>query len=146
MIKVLIIDDERPIRETLEMFLREKGYEVATSEDGKEGLEAVQRVRPEIVILDIRLPGMDGLEVLRRIKEKGEETQVIMITAYHDTETTRQAMKLGAYEYIRKPLDADEFENLTIRKIPKSILSKYEWDKEDYSLKPGKLIKGNARL
>lgn len=111
MIKVLIIDDERPIRETLEMFLREKGYEVATSEDGKEGLEAVQRVRPEIVILDIRLPGMDGLEVLRRIKEKGEETQVIMITAYHDTETTRQAMKLGAYEYIRKPLDADEFEN-----------------------------------
>ena len=111
MIKILIIDDERPIRETLEMFLREKGYEVATSEDGKQGLEAVQRERPEIVILDIRLPGMDGLEVLRRIKEKGEETQVIMITAYHDKETTKQAMKLGAYEYIHKPLDADEFEN-----------------------------------
>ena len=110
MIKILIIDDERPIRETLEMFLREKGYEVVTSEDGERGLEAVHRERPEIVILDIRLPGMDGLEVLRKIKEKGEDIHVIMITAYHDAETTKQAMKLGAYEYIHKPLDADEFE------------------------------------
>ncbi len=111
MIKILIIDDEHSIRETLEMFLREKGYEVATSEDGEKGLESVQRERPDIVILDIRLPGMDGLEVLRRIKEKEEDIHVIMITAYHDIETTKQAMKLGAYEYIHKPLDADEFEN-----------------------------------
>jgi two-component system response regulator AtoC len=110
MVKILIIDDERPIRETLEMFLREKGYEVVTSEDGEGGLEAVRNERPEIVILDIRLPGMDGLEVLRRIREAGEDIHVIMITAYHDAETTKQAMKLGAYEYIHKPLDADEFE------------------------------------
>ncbi len=110
MIKILIIDDERPIRETLEMFLREKGYEVLTSEDGEGGLEALQNERPEIVILDIRLPGMDGLEVLRRIREAGEYIHVIMITAYRDAETTKQAMKLGAYEYIHKPLDADEFE------------------------------------
>lgn len=112
MIKVLVIDDERPIRETLEMFLREKGYEVVTSEDGERGLEAFQRERPEIVILDIRLPGMDGLEVLRRIKETGEGAHVIMITAYHDADITQQAMKLGAYRYIRKPLDADEFEGV----------------------------------
>ena len=110
MIKVLIIDDERPIRETLEMFLREKGYEVVTSGDGEGGLEAVRRERPEIVILDIRLPGMDGLEVLRRIKEAGEGVHVIVITAYHDAETTKQAMELGAYKYIHKPLDVDEFE------------------------------------
>jgi len=110
MVKILIIDDERAIRETLEMFLREKGYEVATSEDGEEGLTSVDRERPDIVILDIRLPGMDGLEVLRRIKERGEDIHVIMITAYPDAETARQAKKSGAYECIHKPLDADEFE------------------------------------
>lgn len=116
MIKILIIDDDHSIRETLEMFLREKGYDVATSEDGEKGLASVQRERPDIVILDIRLPGMDGLEVLRRIKEKEEGIHIIMITAYHDTETTKHAMKLGAYEYIHKPLDADEFE-IAIEKV-----------------------------
>ena len=120
MIKILIIDDERPIRETLEMFLREKGYVVSTSENGEGGLEAVQRERPDIVILDIRLPGMNGLEVLRRIKEKQEDIHVIMITAYHDMETTDQAMKLGAYEYIHKPLDVDEFE-IAIEKVVSNL-------------------------
>jgi two-component system response regulator AtoC len=108
--KILIIDDEQSIRETLEMFLHEKGYAVVTSEDGVQGLEAVQRERPDIVILDIRLPGMGGLEVLQKIKEKGEDIYVIMITAYHAMETTIQAMKLGAYEYIHKPIDVDELE------------------------------------
>ncbi|HSB07477.1 MAG TPA: response regulator [Thermodesulfobacteriota bacterium] len=120
MIKILIIDDERPIRETLEMFLREKGYEVLTSENGERGLEAVQRERPNIVILDIRLPGMNGLEVLRRIKEKQDDIHVIMITAYHDMETTDQAMKLGAYKYIHKPLDVDEFE-IAIEKVVSNL-------------------------
>ena len=110
MMKILVVDDEQPIRETLEMFLREKGYEVVTSEEGGKALEIVQRERPDIVILDIRLPGMDGLEVLQRIKEITEGIPVIMITAYHDMETTIQAMKLGAYEYIHKPIDVDELE------------------------------------
>ncbi|HSB07476.1 MAG TPA: sigma-54 dependent transcriptional regulator [Thermodesulfobacteriota bacterium] len=114
--KILIIDDDQSIRETLEMFLHEKGYEVITSEDGGKGLEAVQRERPDIVILDIRLPGMDGLEVLRKIKENGEDIYVIMITAYHAMETTIQAMKLGAYEYIHKPIDVDELE-IAIEKV-----------------------------
>ena len=106
--KILIIDDDPSIRETLEMFLHEKGYEVMTSEDGGKGLEAVQRERPDIVILDIRLPGMDGLEVLRKIKEKGEDIYVIMITAYHAMETTIHAMTLGFYEFIHKPIEVGE--------------------------------------
>ncbi len=110
MMKILVVDDEQPIRETLDMFLREKGYEVVTSEDGGQGLEAVQSERPEMVILDIRLPGMSGLEVLQRIVGMGKGIPVIMITAYHDMETTIQAMKLGAYEYIHKPIDVDELE------------------------------------
>src|SRR4030042_5940959 len=95
--KILIIDDERPIRETLEMVLLEEGYQVASAEDGPGGLEAVRRERPEVVILDIRLPGMNGMEVLQKIKERHKDISVIMITAYHDMETTIQAMKAGAY-------------------------------------------------
>ncbi len=130
MIKILIIDDEHSIRETLEMFLREKGYEVVTSKDGEEGLRLIQRERPDIVILDIRLPGMDGLEVLRRIKEKEEGIHVIMITAYHDTETTKHAMNLGAYEYIHKPIDADEFD-IAIEKVVNNLFNEMkQLDKE----------------
>lgn len=118
--KILIIDDEQPIRETLEMFLREKGYEVLTAEDGEKGLEAVQQERPDIVILDIRLPGMDGLEVLQRMKREVKDVSVIMITGYHDMESAIQAMKLGAYDYIHKPIDVDELE-VTINKVVNAL-------------------------
>jgi two-component system response regulator AtoC len=109
-LKALIVDDEQSIRETLEMLLREKGYQVLTAEDGPAGLRLVDEERPQIVILDIRLPGMDGLEVLRRVRSRNSSIGVIMITAFHDLETTVQAMKLGAYEYIHKPIDVDEFD------------------------------------
>ncbi|MCF8062127.1 MAG: sigma-54 dependent transcriptional regulator [Deltaproteobacteria bacterium] len=118
--KVLIIDDERAILETLEMFLRKNGYEVHTEEDGCKGLDAVGTDPPDVVILDIRLPDMDGLEVLRRIREDQPDLNVIMITAYHDMETTVQAMKLGAYEYIHKPIDVDELE-IAIEKVANNI-------------------------
>jgi len=118
--KILIIDDERPIRETLEMVLLEKGHGVASAEDGPGGLEAVQRERPDVVILDIRLPAMNGIEVLKKIKERYQDICVIMITAYHDMETTIQAMKAGAYEYIHKPIDADELE-IAIDKVAESL-------------------------
>lgn len=119
MVKVLIIDDERPIRETLEMFLREKGYEVATSENGADGLRLIEKEPPDIVVLDIRLPGMNGLEVLQNIKKINKDTEVILITAYHDIGNNIEAIALGAYGYIRKPIDAAEFE-VTIDKVVKN--------------------------
>jgi len=110
MTKILIIDDERPIRETLEMFLREKGYDVATSESGEAGLKLIRKNQPDIVILDIRLPGIDGIEVLRIIKQLSPRSMVIVITAYHDKEIYDQAESLGACGYIVKPIDVAEFE------------------------------------
>lgn len=110
--KVLIVDDERSIREHLEMFLQEKGFEILSAENGERGLQLIHDQRPDILVLDIRLPGMDGLEVLRRINEENIATSVIMITAFHDMETTIQAMRLGAYDYIHKPLDIDELESV----------------------------------
>jgi two-component system response regulator AtoC len=110
MVKVLIVDDDDHIRESLELYLRERGYEVTSASTGKEALFLFYRDRPRIVILDIRLPDMDGLEVLKRIKTSDEKAQVAMITAFQDMETTIRAMKLGACEYIHKPIDINELE------------------------------------
>ena len=108
--KILIVDDEQPIRETLEMVMLGKGYEVVTAGDGLSAIRAFDREQPDLVILDIRLPEMDGIQVLQQLKKKRKETPVIIMTAFHDMETTIAAMKKGAYEYIRKPIDADELE------------------------------------
>ncbi|MFH1112968.1 MAG: sigma-54 dependent transcriptional regulator [Pseudomonadota bacterium] len=116
----MIIDDEKSIRRSLEMFLQKKGYAVLTAEDGEKGLSVLEDERPEILILDIRLPGMDGLDVLRAVRARQPSVGVIMITAYHDMDTTIQAMKLGAYEYIHKPIDVDELE-IVIEKVAGNI-------------------------
>ena len=109
--RVLIIDDETAIRESLEMFLKEKGLAVSSAGTGDEGLAEYVKCRPSVVILDIRLPDTSGLDVLRRIVEIDPEAKVIMITALHDMETTIDAMRLGAYDYIHKPLDVDELDH-----------------------------------
>ena len=93
MTKILIIDDEQPIRETMEMFLRENGYEVVTSESGEAGLELFQQTQPQVVILDLRLPGIDGLEVLRTIKKIAKESKVILVTAYQDKQSFTQVYR-----------------------------------------------------
>lgn len=106
MAKILIIDDEPSILESLEMFLGEKGHQVFKADTGEEGNAVVLREMPEVVILDIRLPDLNGLDVLSRIQESRHSPKVIMMTAFQDMETTIEAMKRGAYDYIHKPLDA----------------------------------------
>ncbi len=107
---VLVIDDETSIRETLEMFLREKGLIVYQAGAGYEGYKKYLESNPSVVILDIRLPDISGLEVLKKIVSHDPEAKVIMITAYHDMETTIEAMRHGAYDYIHKPIDVDELD------------------------------------
>ncbi len=109
--KVLVIDDEPSIRESLEMFLSEKGLHVATAATGKEGLELWRTYEPKVIILDIRLPDSSGLDILREITSKDTDVKVIMITAHHDMESTIEAMRRGAYDYIHKPLDVDELDH-----------------------------------
>ena len=120
MMKILVVDDEKSICETLELFLREKGFEVLSVENGEKGLHAAEEERPDIVILDLRLPGLDGLEVLQRLKQKDKDIAVIMITGYHDMESAIQAMKLGAFEYIHKPIDVDELD-IAITKVEENL-------------------------
>jgi len=118
--KILVIDDEKSICETLELYLTEEGYEVYTANTGTEGLNKAVQISPDLIILDIRLPDIDGFTVLEDLKEEHDNTaKVIMITAHHDMETTIRAMKEGAFDYIHKPINIDELD-IAIQKALKS--------------------------
>ena len=112
---ILVIDDDASIVETLDLYLTEEGYKVSTALTGTEGLNNYIQDPSDVVILDIRLPDVDGFTVLEDLKEENENIKVIMITAFHDMETTINAMKSGAFDYIHKPINVDELD-LAIKK------------------------------
>ena len=120
MSKILVIDDDRSICETLELYLTEEGYEVVTAATGTEGLNKFVETSPDVVILDIRLPDVDGFTILEDLREDDENVKVIMITAHHDMDSTINAMKSGAFDYIHKPVNVDELD-MAIRKAVKSL-------------------------
>jgi two-component system, NtrC family, response regulator AtoC len=109
--KLLIVDDERLIRWSLEQTLAKDGYEVSSVATGEAALAAVRQDPPDLILLDLKLPDTDGLQVLRQIRELSPHVQVLIMTAYADVGTAVQAMKLGAYDYISKPID---FESLAM--------------------------------
>src|SRR4051794_37902764 len=108
--KILIIDDDRSICESLSLYLSEEGYAVGIALSAQEGLAKFQAEPWDLIILDIFLSDADGLDLLSRIREISPEMSVIVITAFHDMPTTVRAMKLGAIEYIHKPLEIDELD------------------------------------
>ncbi|HBJ75808.1 MAG TPA: Fis family transcriptional regulator, partial [Syntrophaceae bacterium] len=120
MASILVIDDDESIVETLDLYLTEEGYTVRTALTGTDGLNKYVQEAADVVILDIRLPDVDGFAVLEDLKEENENVKVIMITAFHDMETTINAMKGGAFDYIHKPVNVDELD-LAIKKALKSL-------------------------
>ena len=125
MAKILVIDDDVSISETLELYLTEEGYDVVTANTGTEGLNQFVKNSPDVVILDIRLPDIDGFTVLEDLREENENVKVIMITAHHDMDSTIKAMKGGAFDYIHKPVNVDELD-MAIQKALKT----YEMEKK----------------
>ena len=107
-LSILIIDDEPHLPHQLARYLRKHSYEVSTVADGEAGLRELQRNNIDLVLLDLRLPKMSGLEVLQRIREQEQELPVVMLTAYGDVQTAVNAMKLGASDYLQKGFDLDE--------------------------------------
>ncbi len=112
---ILIVDDDPLIGKTLSSHLSRKGYEVSLRTTGEAGVRGFEEVSPDLVLLDIRLPDIDGLEVLRRIKEINKQPSVLIMTAYDDMKTTVEAIKLGAFEYLVKPLNFIDLD-MTIEK------------------------------
>jgi len=110
MAKILVVDDEVKICELLQRFFEKKGYTVITANSGMDAIEKVQNESPDVMLLDIRMPGMDGVEVLKCVREFNKKIGIIMVTAVMDEDIAKNTMKLGADEYITKPIDLERLE------------------------------------
>jgi two-component system NtrC family response regulator/two-component system response regulator HydG len=119
---VVVIDDEVNAVAALETLLREDGYEVAGAHDARAGLALLERLDADVVLTDLRMPGMDGLELLAKVKEIRPDTMVIVMTAYGTVKTAVKAMKMGAEDYLGKPIDVEEVELVLQRALDKKRL------------------------
>ena len=128
--KILVADDEQSMREFLDIMLKKEGYKVALASNGEEVVKLIEKDIFDLVLMDIRMPRVDGISALKKIKTTSPETIVIMITAYASADTAIKAMKEGAYDYITKPFRVDE-----IKLIIKNALEKKNLQKENVLLK-----------
>src|SRR6187397_2930161 len=114
--RIVVIDDEVNAATALETLLREDGYEVSRAHDARSGLALLEQTDADVVLTDLRMPGMDGIELLQRIKEIRPEVMVVLMTAYGTVKTAVRAMKMGAEDYLGKPIDVDELE-VVLKKV-----------------------------
>ena len=115
--KMLVVDDEIDICDFLKSFFEERSFEVKTAQNGEEAVRAIDAAQPQVVLLDVHMPGMDGMNVLRHIKMKFPKIKVIMVTALETREKIEEAMRLGADNYITKPLSLEYLEKDVQEKI-----------------------------
>lgn len=113
--KLLVVDDESDVREFVANFFRKRKVAVFTAQDGEEAIKTLVSSQPEIVLLDINMKGMDGIEALRRIRELNNLTKVIMLTGRDDEGALQRTRELGAYGYIHKPLKLEELEEVVMK-------------------------------
>ena len=123
-IRILVVDDERDIREASERILSRLGFQLYTAKRGEEALQIFEEAHPAIVLLDLKMPGMDGMEVLKRLREKDPSVLVIVITGYATVETAIEAMKQGAYDFISKPFEPDQLRIVVNRAAEKIRLTR----------------------
>lgn len=110
--RILIIDDEQILRNLLKEVLKEKGFVVNTAPDGFKGIKSNDFNNPDLIILDLKMPGMDGIETLKNIRKTDKDVLVIILTGYGSAQTIRDAQELDVYEYISKPFKNDVMVNV----------------------------------
>ena len=115
--RLLVVDDEREICEFLKAFFEDREFEVQTATSGEQALEEMKTFRPQVVLLDIHMPGMDGIKTLKQIKEHYPGMKVIMVTALETREKIEEAMRFGADNYITKPLSLEYLEKDVREKV-----------------------------
>src|ERR1051325_4462805 len=106
--RILVVDDEESIREFLDIMLRKEGYEVTCVEDGQRAIDMLKKKSFDLIISDLQMPNVTGIELLKHVKETQPDLLFMMITAFGTTESAVEAMKVGAYDYITKPFKIDE--------------------------------------
>jgi len=119
---ILIVDDERTLAKAVKAFLADHGYEVEVAADAERALELLDTQHPDVVFADVKLPGMSGIELLRRIREFDPAIAVVIMTAYGSIEGAVEAVKLGAFDYVKKPIDLEELRLLADRARETSLL------------------------
>lgn len=129
-VRILVVDDEEHVRTSLACWFREEGFDVATASSGREALATLVREGANILLVDIKMPGMDGLELQRRVRELAPDATVIIMTAYAAVDTAVQAMKEGAYDYVVKP-----FEPESLSRLVRKAAERYTLLKENRALK-----------
>jgi DNA-binding NtrC family response regulator len=127
---VLLVDDEQIVRDSLAEWLETEGLNVTTAENGMVALEKVENTPPDVAIVDIKMPGMDGVTLLKKVKEKGYQFPVIMMTAFATIENAVQSMKDGAYDFVSKPCPPEKLSNMIFH-----ILEHEQLKKEHIKLK-----------
>ena len=140
-IGILVVDDDLIVRESFAGWFREDGYRVDSAEDAIATLRKLQEQNWNIILLDIMMPGMDGIELLERIREANKNITVIIITAYASVESAVKALKIGAYDYITKPINPDDLDLLI-----KKALKEQEIECAKTSLKQGEYQPQRRRL
>lgn len=123
-IQVLIVDDELIVRESMSNWLMEEGYSVDTASDGNDGLECIQSKTYDLAIFDIKMPGMDGIELLKKTKEIYPDIPILVMTAYASIDTAVQAIRDGAYDYIVKPFDPENVSHIIKKAVKFKMLEK----------------------
>ena len=124
---VLVVDDEQVLAAAMRDYLGRFGYAVKVKGSGEAALKLIDQEPPDIVVLDYRLPRMDGLEVLRKIKDSHPEIEVIMLTAHSSVESTVEAMNLGAFDFLNKPVDLEDL-RLVVVKAQQALRRTHELD------------------
>jgi DNA-binding NtrC family response regulator len=147
--RILVVDDEKIVRESLFHWFQEEGYQVDTAEDGETALRIFDKNKFDLLLVDMKMPGMSGLELLAKVKEIDKDTIVILITAFASVPTAIKALKDGAYDYVTKPVDPDELEHLVKKALEqKSLRVENEQLKGsiDEIIKPDNLIGESAQM
>ncbi len=146
MLEILVVDDEQEITHALKNFFNKKGYSVNIANNGTEALEIVKNSRPHLVFLDIRMPKMDGMELLRRIRDFDRSIKVIMVTAFGTKEIVSEAKRLGAVDFIRKPFTNDYLEHEVIAKVNVQLFEDLRKEIDDKNNLIGQLEHLNERI
>ncbi len=128
--KILIVDDELSVRDSLREWFLEDGFEVETAEDGNAALKKLDEGPYDIMVIDLKMPGMDGVTLQKRVREIDKSVAIVILTAYASVETAVEALKAGAYDYVTKPVDPDDLSNLV-----RNILRQKELAEENIRLK-----------
>ena len=140
---ILLVDDEADIRDVLEIALSDSGYNVRTAENGNEALRLFRELNPPVVLTDIKMPGMDGIELLRKIKFENPETEVIMITGHGDMDLAIESLKNEATDFITKPINVDALE-ISLKRAHDKILMRQQL--RDYTENLEQLIREKTEL